>query len=155
MAETEDDGHSMSLQESVSMADERVRAQSLIELKQVVDFFPAEEKEAYIEARMKCPQLIEIESKPLKFLLFNRFDIWKSAHQVSYIMICSSLGVLICSNADLLAHSLYSVFLNVSQPCCAALVLLEAEERTLRQYSRFPADASNWQRQRSVITSRR
>ena len=43
---------------------------------------PAEKKTAYNEAKRLCPDVVQIESKPLRFLLYNGFDIWKSAEQI-------------------------------------------------------------------------
>ena len=44
--------------------------------------FTNKDKEAYMQAKERCPKLIETESPPLNFLIYCGFDIWKAAYQL-------------------------------------------------------------------------
>ena len=47
-----------------------------------INDFPDEEKEAYLQAQKQCLELFANECNPLKFLVYNRLDIWKTARQI-------------------------------------------------------------------------
>jgi hypothetical protein len=56
--------YALSLQDDFAM-----RQQGLVQLQEAISFMPDHAKAAYLEAQTVCPDLVLLESNPLKFLM--------------------------------------------------------------------------------------
>mmetsp|Transcript_3977 Transcript_3977/g.8002 ORF Transcript_3977/g.8002 Transcript_3977/m.8002 type:complete len:1060 (+) Transcript_3977:157-3336(+) len=63
--------------------DPEMRQQGLKELADAVGFLPEHQTAAYLQAQRVCPELVEIESDPLMFLRFHRYNAWSAAQQIT------------------------------------------------------------------------
>jgi hypothetical protein len=45
-------------------------------MQDAVDLIPDEQKQSYIRALAQCPNLVQTESEPLRFLRCERFNVW-------------------------------------------------------------------------------
>lgn len=61
-----------------------VQREGLRRLEEAIDILPEEENSAYIRATIFAPQLVQIESNPLKFLLFEKYDAWSAARRLAH-----------------------------------------------------------------------
>ena len=64
-----------------------------VELERAIQEIPMEEKEAYLEASERVPEIVEAESNYIMFLRSENYNVWVSVHvRISYFSIFALFG---------------------------------------------------------------
>ena len=72
---------SNSIEDMIFRETAEMQLRGLCALEEALQFMPERESAAFYEARKRVPFLVEIESNPLRFLSFERYNAWSAARR--------------------------------------------------------------------------
>jgi hypothetical protein len=83
---TTDEAHQIAIdihgKHSILAENEELKVRCRLQLQEAIQGIPEEQKQSYLRAVELCPELVEQESDPLKFLRCDDYNVWVSTKNV-------------------------------------------------------------------------